>query len=94
MILDPFNLSLNAKTIGPKIKNKRKIIEIESIKTKISLILLNEKFSISNIKISTKSLEINQLISFIKKFKKKSRIYILDKLIKKGYLIADIKFRV
>ena len=37
IILDPFNLELNAKTVGPKLKLKDKKIEIESIKTKIIL---------------------------------------------------------
>ena len=35
IILDPFNLEFNAKTVGSKIKLKDKKIELESIKTKI-----------------------------------------------------------
>ena len=91
LILDPFKLSLNAKTLGPKIKIKGKVIEIESIKTKISInSFLNDEFSISNMSISTKSLEINNFLSFLRNLKQNPQIYILDKLIKKGYLVADI----
>ena len=37
ILLDPLNLKLHAKTIAPKLKNKNKTIEIESIKTQIPL---------------------------------------------------------
>ena len=40
--------------------------------------------------ISTKSLEINNFLSFLRNLKQNPQIYILDKLIKKGYLVADI----
>ena len=43
--------------------------------------------------ISTKSLNIKKLISFIRTFEKKPELYILEKFIKKGYLIADISLQ-
>ena len=92
VVLDPFKFKINAKTIGPKIINKNNIIEIESIKTKISLkALFDDKFSVENLEISTKSLEVNNLISFIRSIYQKPEFYILEKTVRKGFLIADIK---
>ena len=48
--LSPFNLKVNAKTIGTKLLAKDKVIEIENIKTQISLIsFLNNEFSLEDL---------------------------------------------
>tara|TARA_B100001121_G_scaffold292346_1_gene293929 strand:- start:3246 stop:5432 length:2187 start_codon:yes stop_codon:yes gene_type:complete len=92
LILDPIKFKVNVKTIGPKIKNKNKTIEIESIKTLISLkSLIDKKFSIENLEISTKSIEINNLISFIRSLNNTPELFVLEKITEKGYFIADIK---
>ena len=92
IILDPFNLEFNAKTVGPKIKLKDKKIELESIKTKIIIdTFFNNDFSLKNIDISTRSLEIINLISFTRNIKNTPELYILEKIVKKGFLICDVK---
>ena len=92
LVLDPFNLILNVKTVGSKFKNQNEIIAIESIRTQISLkSYFENKFSIENLEISTNSLEIKNLISFIRTFQNSTELFILEKIIKKGFLIADIK---
>ena len=92
LVLDPFSLKLNVKTVGSKIKKQNKVIEIENIKTQISLrSIFNNKFSIENLEISTKSLEIKNLISFIRSFENSTELFILEKTVDRGYLIADIK---
>ena len=92
LILNPFSLKLNIKTVGPKLKKENKIIEIENIKSQISIkSIITNKFSIENLEISTKSLEIKNLLSFIRSFENKPELFILEKVIDKGYLIADIK---
>ena len=64
-ILDPFKFKIQAKTIGTNLKNQSKKIEIENIKTQLSLkSLIEDKFSIENLEISSKSLELKNLISF------------------------------
>ena len=92
LVLDPFSLKINIKTIGSKLKKQNKVIEIENIITQISIksLLLNE-FSIENLEISTRSLEIKNLISFLRTYQNSPKVYILEKVVKKGYLIADIK---
>lgn len=92
IILNPLNLKLNIKTFGSEFKLDNKIIEIESIKSEISLVsFFQKKYSLENLDVSTKSLEIKNLISFIRKFENTPELFILEKIIKKGYLIADLK---
>ena len=92
LVLEPFKFKLNIKTVGSKLKNQNGVVEIENLKTQISLrSLIENKFSIENLDISTKSLEIKNFISFIRSFQNTPELFILEKTIKKGYLIADIK---
>ncbi|MDC3061520.1 AsmA-like C-terminal region-containing protein [Candidatus Pelagibacter sp.] len=94
IVLNPFSLRLEAKTIGPKLIDVRSnnIIDLESIKTEILISsFFSDDLKIENIEISSKSLEIKNLISFLRSFYKNPELYILEKTIKKGYLIADIK---
>ena len=92
LILDPFKLKLNIKTIGSKLKNQNGTVEIESFKTQISIkSLIENKFSIKSLEISTKSLKIKNLISFLRSFRNSPELFLLEKAIKNGYLIADIK---
>ncbi len=94
IILDPLKFELNAKTIGPKIKLKDKTIELENIKTQIILnSFINNDFSLKNLDISTRSLEIENLISFIRKLRNTPELYVFEKVLKKGYLICDINLK-
>ena len=91
LVLDPLKLKLNIKTVGTNLRNNDKIIQIENIRSKISLkSLIEKKFSVENLEISTKSLEIKNLISFIRSFRNTPELFLLEKTIKNGYLIADI----
>ncbi len=88
--LEPIVLGASVKTIGPKIKYRDKAIQIESIKTQISIwSLINNKFSLNNLVISTRSVELKKFISFVRSIKQSPQLYIFESLVKKGYLIAD-----
>ncbi len=92
LVLDPFKLKINIKTIGSKLINQNGTVEIESLKTQISIkSLIENKFSIENLEISTKSLEVRNLISFLRSFRNSPELFLLEKTIKNGYLIGDIK---
>jgi len=92
LVLDPINLNFNVKTLGPKIISKNKKIALESIKTQISLYsIFKNNFSLKKIEISTKSLEIKNLISFIRSLNRNPKLLVLEAFVKKGYVIADIK---
>ena len=92
IVLDPLNFKLNIRTLSPKLKNKDGIIELEYIKTQIPLrLLFSKNFLIKNLEISTKALEIQELLSFYKGISYKPEIFFFERIIKKGYVIADIK---
>ncbi|MBD1163199.1 hypothetical protein IDG53_01165 [Pelagibacterales bacterium SAG-MED11] len=92
LVLDPFKLKINIKTIGSKLINQNGTVEIENLKTQISIkSLIENKFSIESLEISTKSLEVRNLISFLRFFRNSPELFLLEKTIKNGYLIGDIK---
>ncbi|MDC2987692.1 hypothetical protein OAX99_00715 [Candidatus Pelagibacter sp.] len=94
IILDPFKFKLMLKTVGANLKNKNKLIKLESIKSNIDIkTFINKKFSLTELDITTKTIEIKNLISFIRSIKDGPQIYILEKFLKKGYLIADINLK-
>ena len=93
IILDLFNLNIHAKTLGPTISYNNRLIDIELIKSDISLLnVLNKEFSISNLFISTKSVKLKDIVSFLRVISKKNKteLYILENFISKGYFIADL----
>jgi len=92
LVLDPFKFKLKIKTVGSKLKSHENIIEIESIKTQISLkSIIDNQLLIENIEISSKSLEIKNLISFLRSFQNTPELFVFDKIVKKGFVIAEIK---
>ena len=92
IILEPLKLRLKTKTIGPKLTNNDKILGIENINVNIPIkSLFNQKFLIENLEISTKSLKIEDFVSFVRTFNRDPKLYLFQKVIKKGYLIADIR---
>ena len=91
VILNPFEFKINAKTVGTNINFKEKIIKLENIKLNVSIkSLIDGKFSLTGLNISTKAIEIKELISFIRMFKNNPKIYIAEQLVKNGFVIADI----
>ena len=95
LVLDPLNFQFNIKTLGPKIISRNKEIELESIKTQISIYSVFKKnVPIKKIEISTKSLEVKKVISFFRSINRSSKLLISEAIIKKGYLIADIKLEI
>ena len=91
LVLDPFNLKLNIKTIGPKIKIKKSKIDIQNINTSISIYsIFKNTFSLTNLEISTNSLKIKNLISFLRNLENTPQLYLLEKIIKNGYIVSNI----
>ena len=92
--LDPFKFKLVLKTIGANLKNKGKLIKLESIRSNIDIkTFINKKFLLSELDITTRTIEIKNLISFIRSIDDSPQIYVLEMFVKKGYLIADINLK-
>ena len=91
IFLDLFKLQLSLKTIGVNLKNKDKTIKFESISSNIDIKkIINGQFSPNELNISTRSIEIKKIIAFIRSIENNPQLFILEKFVKKGYLIADI----
>ncbi len=94
IILDPLKFKLVLKTIGANLKNKNKLIKLESVKSNIDIkTFINKKFLLTELDINTRTIEIKNLISFVRSIEDNPQIFILEKLVKKGYLIADINLK-
>ncbi len=91
IILDPLNLRFNIKTREAILKNDDKILELESIKSNVSIkSLIDNQFSLTDLYISTKSIEIKNFISFIRLLNDSPQLFITEKFINKGNIFADI----
>ena len=90
--LDLFNLKINAKTIGTDLIYRNKIIKLETIQSKIPIkSFFNDEFFLSEIFISTKTLIIKDLISFVRLLNNNPKLFVVEQFIKKGFLVADLK---
>ena len=69
--LNIFTLAIDAKTVGTNLIYRDKIIKLEHIKSAISIkSIFKNKFALSGISLSTKSIPIKDLMSFIRLFKR------------------------
>ena len=85
IFLDLSKLQLILKTLGPTLKNNDKSIKFESISSNIDIKkIINGQFSPTELKISSRSLEIKKLISFIRLIENNPQLFILEKFVKKG----------
>ena len=95
LTLDPLNFKVNAKTIDAKITFYNKPIELEYIQTQISLnSLIKNQLVTSQIEISTKPILLKNFASFIRSINNRPELFFLERFIKKGYLIANLKFNI
>ena len=90
--LNPFTLAIDAKTVGTDLIYRNKIIKVEHIKSSFSIkSIIKKQFALSRILISTKSIPIKDLISFIRLFSKEPKLLIAEHFVSNGYVVADLK---
>ena len=93
LTLDPLNFKIDVKTIGPKLFFKNKYIQLEFIKTKISLnSFFKNKIISSKLEFSTRSILLRDLITFARSVTDKPELFILEKSIKNGHVIVNVDF--
>ncbi len=91
--LNIFTFTIDAKTYGTNLINNNKIIKLENVKSKISLkSLINNQFAVSRISISTKAISVKELLGFIRSLNKDHKLFIAEKFINEGYVVADLQF--
>ncbi len=90
-LLNPYNFSINVTTKNPQILIEDSKLDIKSIKTNISLkSLINGQFSIDDLQISTREIELNDLILLARTVHNTPQLFILNTIIKNGSIAADI----
>ena len=93
-LLEPYDFTANIVTLEPTILLNGKKLEIKKISTSISLkSLFFNKFSINELKISTKEIKLDDLVLLARSFKNSTELFLLDRVIKDGFLIANIKLK-
>ena len=91
LTLNPLKLEINAKTIGAVIYYSNRPIELEYIKTKISLeSFFKNKLVSSNFEIVTKSIFLKDLIKFARSITFRPELLVLETMIENGHIILDI----
>jgi len=93
-LLNPLNLTANITTKNPRILLGDNQLNIKSIKMNISLkSLILDEFLMNELQISTKSIMLNDIILLARSFKDTTELFLLDRIIKDGFLVADIKLK-
>ena len=93
ILLNPFDFTLNFSTENPKILLDSNQIKLEYVNTNISIkSLINKEFSIDDLKISFKKAKLKNIILLARSFKDSTEFFLLDKIIKKGFLTGEIQF--
>ena len=90
-LLDPLNFSINISAKNAKILLKDKSLDLSHVISNISLkSFINNQFSIDDLKISTKEIQIKDLISLTRKVKGSPQLFILDSITRAGLISANI----
>mgnify|MGYP006137224915 FL=1 len=94
LLLNPFDFTANLNTKNANLFFNNKQIQLESIKTNISLkALINKDFSIDDLKISTKETKIYELVSLARSVQNSPKLFILDSIFKEGSLVLSAYLR-
>ena len=90
-LLNPYNFSINIKTLEPKVFFDKNELKLESIRTNISLkSFFNKDFTIDDLNISTKEIKVKDIILLARSFRNSPELFVLDSIVKEGFIIADI----
>jgi hypothetical protein len=91
--LNPLSFTVDLKTLGTDLYYQDNIIQLENLKSQISLkSIFKNKFAISELAISTKSISLKDLIVLVKEVKNYQQLFIANEIIDNGYIVADLKF--
>ena len=86
------NFNFELKTNNPKVFFKNKEIKIESISTNLPLRnFFSKKMNLEEVKILTQKNKIQNLIVFIRAYKDNPQLFILNKIIKDGFIDIETK---
>jgi len=90
-LLKPLNFSINITAKNPKILLEEKSLDLRDVTSNISLkSFINNQFSIDDLKISTKEIQIKDLILLTRAIEGSTQLFVLDNITKEGLISANI----
>ena len=93
-LLNPYNFTINIKTKNPEIILKGRNLRIKEIQTNVALkSLINDQFLIDDMQITTKEIKLNDIIASARIFHNSPQLFVLDTIIKGGFLTANINLK-
>jgi hypothetical protein len=85
------DFTINIKTLEPNLFFDDNKLELENIKTNISLkSFFNKEFSIDDLQVSTKAIKLKDIVKLSRSFDNSVELFILKQVIKDGFLVGDI----
>ena len=91
IILNLSNFTIGIKTKNPNIIFENNKIKLETIGTDFSIgSFFKKEFAINNAKITTKENSLKDIIGIARIFKNTPQLFVLNKMVKEGVIIADI----
>ena len=91
IILNFVNFTVGIKTRNPNIVFEDKKIKLKKIETNFPIrSFFKKEFTIKNVKIATKENSLNDIIKVTRIFRNTPQLYIFNKMVKEGVIIADI----
>ena len=92
-LLNPYNFTINIKTKNPQILLEGRNLEIKSIQTTVLLkSLINNQFSIDDLQIITKEIQVKDIILLLRAFQNSPKLLVLNTIIKNGFVKANVNF--
>tara|TARA_B100000795_G_scaffold259622_1_gene234752 strand:+ start:630 stop:2828 length:2199 start_codon:yes stop_codon:yes gene_type:complete len=90
-LLNPFDFTVSIKAKNPQILFKNKNLGIKEVQTNIALkSIISDEYLINDLKIKTKEIKINDLITLVRTFQNSPQLLILDTIIKDGLVTGNI----
>ena len=75
-LLNPYNFTVNIRTTNPQILLEGKNLGIKNIQTNVVLkSLVNDRFSIDDLQITTKEIKLNDIISLVRTFQNSPQLF-------------------
>ena len=90
-LLNPYNFTINIKTVNPQILLEGRNLRIKDIQTNVSLkSLINDQFLIDDLRITTNEIKVNDIIALLRVIQNSPQLFVLDTIIKDGLVSANI----
>ena len=90
-LLNPYNFTINIKTVNPQILLEGRNLRIKDIQTNVSLkSLINDQFSIDDLRITTNEIKVKDIIALLRVIQNSPQLFVLDTIIKDGLVSANI----